>query len=66
MLAHYQPDNDSVVTYERDMRTMLTRDFLSRVRADGLFAMSFMKDATLRKSPTLFRLVKNAVITYGR
>lgn len=66
MLAHYQPDDDSVSTYEHDMRTIMTRDFLTRVRADGLFAMSFMKDTTMRKSASLFQLVKKAVITYGR
>jgi hypothetical protein len=66
MLAHYQPDNDSVSTFSRDMHTIMTRDFLTRLRANRLFAMSFMKDTTIRSSASLYQFVKNAVITYGR
>ena len=66
MLAHYQPGDDSAKTLARDMHIILTRDYLARITADGLFAMSFMQDTPLRNSSATFQFVKKAIATYGR
>ncbi len=65
MVAHYKPDSGSLTTDEADMRAIMTDSFLREVAGYGLFAWSFMGSAQL-SDPTIFALVKDAVLRYGR
>ncbi len=65
MVAHYKPDNGSLTTYEADTRAMMTESFLRQVAGYGLFAWSFMGSGQM-SDPTVFGLVRDAVLRYGR
>lgn len=65
MLAHYKPDNGSQATFDAVMRTVLTDDYLRRVRALGLFALSFMDSTNLDGNPAALDFVTKAVTRYG-
>jgi hypothetical protein len=65
MLAHYKPDDGSQATFDADVRTVLTDSSLSRLRALGLFALSFMDTADLDGRPATFGFVKRAASRYG-
>jgi hypothetical protein len=66
MLAHYKPNNGSAATFEQDLRAMLTDAYLADVTSAGLFAWSFMDTKNLDSSRTVYQLVKDAVVRYGR
>ncbi|HEU5102407.1 MAG TPA: PA14 domain-containing protein [Roseiflexaceae bacterium] len=65
MLAHYKPNNGSAVTFDSDLRAMLTDAYLSDVTAAGLFAWSFMDTKNLDGAPATYQFVKDAVSRYG-
>lgn len=65
MLAHYKPDNASQVTFEQDLKTMLTDTYLSDVTTAGLFAWSFMDHSNLSASENIYMFTKHAVTQYG-
>ncbi|TME82909.1 MAG: hypothetical protein E6I45_04950 [Chloroflexi bacterium] len=72
MLAHHMPDGDSnsqatvYAVFERDLRTLLTRSSIASLVDHGLFAWSFMDDAPIAHSSSLFDFVRTAVRTFGR
>jgi hypothetical protein len=66
MLAHYKPNNGSRTTYTADITAMMTDAFLNEVTGYGLFAWSFMDTAQMSSDPSIFALVKDAVLRYGR
>jgi hypothetical protein len=63
MLAHFKPDNGSQSTFDSDVRTIFTDDFIKQITAAGLFAMSFMTNDNPNAD---LAFVKAAVIRYGR
>jgi hypothetical protein len=65
MLAHYKPDDGSQATFDADVRTVLTDAALSRLRALGLFALSFMDTTNLDGRPSTFAFIKRAASRYG-
>jgi hypothetical protein len=65
MLAHYKPDNGSTATYRADITAMMTDDYLREVTGYGLFAWSFMDTAQMSSDPSIFALVRDAVLHYG-
>ena len=66
MLAHYKPNGGSTTTYRADITAMMTDDFLREVTGYGLFAWSFMDTAQMSSDPSIFALVGDAVLRYGR
>lgn len=66
LLAHYRPDNASQSTFNADMATMLTDDYLEELRDLGLFGWSFMDDYNLSNAPATYVSVIEAVQRYGR
>ena len=72
MLAHHMPDGDSnsqatvYAVFERDLRTLLTRSSIASLVDHGLFAWSFMDEAPIAHSSSLFDFVRTAVRTFGR
>ena len=71
MLAHHMPDGDRNdpatvdATFSADLHTLLTDSNLASLKADGLFAWSFMHDGPLTRSTTLYSFVKTAISRYG-
>jgi hypothetical protein len=65
MLAHYKPDDGSQATFDADVRTILTDASLSRLRALGLFALSFMDTTNLDGRPATLGFVKRAAARHG-
>ncbi|MGA2284859.1 MAG: hypothetical protein ABSG55_01140 [Dehalococcoidia bacterium] len=65
MLAHYKPNSGSTTTYSADLTAMMTDDFLREVTGYGLFAWSFMDTAQMSSDPSIFTLVKDALLRYG-
>jgi hypothetical protein len=65
MLAHYKPDDGSQHTFDADVRAILTDASLRRLRALGLFALSFMDTSNLDREPAMFDFVKRAAARYG-
>jgi hypothetical protein len=65
MLAHYKPDDGSQLTFDADVRTILTDASLRRLRALGLFALSFMDTSNLDREPATFDFVRRAAARYG-
>jgi hypothetical protein len=45
---------------------MMTDDYLREVTGYGLFAWSFMDTAQMSSDPSIFALVGDAVLRYGR
>jgi hypothetical protein len=66
MLAHYKPGNASKTTFDADLHTIFTDEFLASITKAGLFAMSFMDTVNLDSSPSSFAFVRDAVTRYGR
>jgi hypothetical protein len=65
MLAHYKPDDGSQAIFDADMHTILSDAYLRKVRASGLFALSFMDSSNLDAEPGAFAFVKQAVTRYA-
>jgi hypothetical protein len=65
MLAHYKPNNGDQITFETDVQTMLTDDYLAEVTSAGLFAWSFMDDTNLSASESVYQFTKDAVWRFG-
>ncbi len=65
MLAHYKPDNRSQQTFDRDLESFFTDDYINEITSKGLFAMSFMDHTNLSNSSVTYNLTKNAVIKYA-
>jgi hypothetical protein len=65
MLAHYKPDDGSQLTFDADVRTILTDASLRRLRSLGLFALSFMDTSNLDREPATFDFVRRAAARYG-
>lgn len=65
MLAHYKPDGFHPEVFDADIQAMMTDEFLGEVTADGLFAWSFMDQAEMNSSPTIFARVRDAVLRYS-
>jgi hypothetical protein len=65
MLAHYKPDDGSQPTFDADVRAILTDASVRRLRALGLFALSFMDTTNLDARPATFDFVKRAAARYG-
>lgn len=66
MVAHHKPDGFHPTIFEKDIRSAMNDRFLREVKSLGLFAWSFMDEQELDHSKTIFNLVKNAVLRYGR
>jgi hypothetical protein len=66
MLAHYKPNNGSAATVTSDLTTMFTDSFMSEVAGYGLFAWSFMDQATFDdpSESVNYDLIVNAVRRY--
>jgi hypothetical protein len=66
MLAHYLPSPAPAPRVaSADLHTMMTDDFLRRLKSDGLFAWSFMDERAFGGSSSLYTFALNAVRRYG-
>jgi hypothetical protein len=65
MLAHYKPNNQSQATFEHDLQTMLTGDYLADLTDGGLFAWSFMDSKNLTGTSGIFEFTVDALRRYG-
>jgi hypothetical protein len=65
MLAHYKPDDGSQLTFDADVRAILTDATLRRLHSLGLFALSFMDATNLDREPATYDFVRRAALRYG-
>lgn len=65
MVAHLKPDNVSQSTFDSDVRTILTKEYLQEVKANGLFAISFMDDVNMNNDENLYQFIKDGVTKFA-
>ncbi|UTT68736.1 hypothetical protein NMQ03_16120 [Arthrobacter sp. DNA4] len=64
LLAHYNPDNNSLATYDADMVGFFNDAKVAELKANGLFGFSFMGDSMLGSSEARYQQAKAAIIKY--
>ncbi|NUR63560.1 MAG: hypothetical protein HOV87_33605 [Catenulispora sp.] len=66
LLAYYKPDNRSQATFDADIHTVFTPDYLRGVVADGLFGFAFMDNANLTAEPATAAFLNHTATEFGR
>lgn len=64
LLAHYKPDNNSLAVYDSDMPKFFNDTKMAELKANGLFAFSFMNEDMMNSSEARFQQAKAAVTKY--
>ena len=66
ILSHYKPDNRSQDTFDADMRSVLTQDYLNDLTSHGLIALSFMDSDNMDQDAKIYQFIKSAIIKYAK
>ncbi len=66
ILSHYKPDNGSQTTFDADVKTVFTDDFLREITGYGLFAYSFMDNVNVSNSEATYQFIKSAIVKYQK
>lgn len=66
LMAYYQPGNSAQSTFDADVRTIFTPDYLRGVVADGLLGFAFMNDDNVAAEPATAAFLSQAAAAYGR